>query len=153
MDFIDSISTEDSLILLILGIVLVVFLGLYLYFLYSLQELIKLIRPENRSIKPGQVWLLLIPLFSVVWLFVVVSNLSDSVANEYRSRGLTPLEIKPGYNIGMWMAGLGAVSLICGSITSLASLVLWIIYWTRMNRYKQELEQGLQFDGIIDLPG
>jgi len=42
-----------------------------------------MVRPENRRLAPGLVWLQLIPLFNFVWIFIVVRRIADSLANEY----------------------------------------------------------------------
>jgi len=63
-------------------------------FLLHLQGLLKAIAPVNRRMEPGMVWLLFIPLFNIVWIFIVVDRIAQSIGAEYTSRGLL-IEPKP----------------------------------------------------------
>jgi hypothetical protein len=52
-------------------------------FFRAQQMVLTLIRPENRRMHPGLVWLQLIPLFNYVWVFFVVRRIADSLAKQY----------------------------------------------------------------------
>lgn len=119
------------------GIVIV-----YVLYLNSLRKTIIEISPENRRVRPGEVWLMLIPLFSLVWQFVLVAKIADSLLAEYRSRGMTPSESRPGYQLGLTMSVCFVSSLLplLGSIIALIGFICWILYWNKMNSYRQELE-------------
>jgi hypothetical protein len=94
--------------------------------------------------QPGMMWLLLIPLLNLIWNFLAVNAISDSLGNEFRLRGLRNVEPQPGKSIGMPMAICGACSLIpiLGILASLAYLVLWIMYWIKVSSFSKMLDQA-----------
>src|SRR5690606_36665282 len=95
-----------------LGIVIIVaFLVPYILYLVTLQNTLKTISPVNRQMEPGRVWLLLIPVFNLIWNFIVAAKLADSLEAEYSSRG-GDAGPRPTYNLGL------AVSILwcCGAL-------------------------------------
>ncbi|HEX4611897.1 MAG TPA: hypothetical protein VH092_27120, partial [Urbifossiella sp.] len=84
---------DDDFVLIFLGVglfVAVVGGGLFLGFRFfdALQLVLKRVQPDHRRMQPGQVWLNLIPVFNIVWATVTVTQIAESLRNEYRSRGL-----------------------------------------------------------------
>ena len=51
-------------------------------FILTQQNTLKEIRPENRELSPGLVWLQFIPLFNLYWIFVVVTRIADAISKE-----------------------------------------------------------------------
>lgn len=141
-------GTEILLILF----VLVIFLVPMILFLLTQQNTLKAIRPDHRRIQPGEVWLQLIPLFNIVWQFIVVSRISESIRNEINGRTTdsflgdanpiftSDVEPRPTYSIGLayCILGLGGIIPFLGWLASLAALVCWIIYWTQIAAYKNK---------------
>lgn len=132
---------------LLLGIGLVVLLfsaliGIVVAVLYllTLQNLLKRVATENRVIEPGKVWLMLIPLFGLVYAFILYPKISESLKNEFSKRGLTDSG-DYGKSLGTAMAVLGLCGFIpiLGGFASIADLVIWIIYWVKMSEYKTKL--------------
>ena len=82
----------------------------------------------------------LIPCFNIVWIFITVTRLADSLRDEFddrrlrgdgdfgRSLGIT-------YNV---LNLLGAIPYI-GAIFSIAGLVCFIIYWVKIAGYSRQL--------------
>lgn len=128
-----------SIFLVILGIALIPMI----FFLLTLQNTLKAVSPQNRKMPPGQVWLLLIPLFNYVWNFIVVSRISESIELECKSRNLSSPP-KPTYNIGIAYA----ILVCCGFIpvinifSGIAALICWIIYWVKVNEFKTIFNQN-----------
>jgi hypothetical protein len=126
-------------------IILLVCLIPAIFYLLTLQNILKAISHQNRAMRPGQVWLLLIPFFGLAWHFIVVSNISTSIEQEYKSKGIA-VENRPTYNIGLVMCILlGCSSLIfffffLRSLISIAALICWIIYWVKVNEYKNKIQ-------------
>ena len=85
--------------------------------------------------RPDQVWLNLIPLFNLVWMFITVIRVRDSVRYEFQSRDWAP-NGDFGYGVGLAAAILSIVS--WGPL-GLAAFVCWIIYWVRTSELKNEL--------------
>lgn len=91
----------------------------------------------------GLVWLLLIPLFAFVWHFFVVKNVADSISAEANAMNIQREEPRPAYNIGLAMCVLNCLILIPETkiklLVSIAGMVCWIIYWVKINSYKNLL--------------
>ena len=127
---------------------LAVILVIEIFFLLNLQETLRRVSPENRRMTPGLVWLSIIPVIGWLWFIYVVIMVSDSLRAEFRSRGWNPVG-DFGYGVGLatgilYLAGF-AWRFIPGGVGAIAvllavgQLVCWIIYWTRIARYKNQL--------------
>lgn len=134
--------------LLFIAVILTAIIATVLYCI-TLQNALQAVSPHNRKMKPGNVWLLFIPFFNLVWNFIVVDAIASSFQKEYERFGVVQAN-KPTYRIGLTMAILQAASLIpvIGIITSLASIVCLIIYWLQVNKCKNELIQ-ISFSNTI----
>jgi hypothetical protein len=123
------------------------------FYLLTLQKALSRVRPHNRLMEPGLVWLSLIPLFNIVWSFFIATRIPDSLANEFRERRRDDGS-DYGRGIGLANAILGVVSIplqlmsmaadtkMLGLIQlplGLASLVLFIIFWVRIAGYSGQL--------------
>jgi hypothetical protein len=75
-------------------IIVVIALLPQIFYLLTLQNTLSKVSPSNRKMVPGQVWLSLIPLFGMVWQFIVVTRMADSLQAEFRERGITVPEEK-----------------------------------------------------------
>ena len=73
-----SVGYAVGQLLAILAFLIPVFL-----FLRAQQNALAVVRPENRQLHPGLVWLQLIPIFNFVWMFIVVRRIADSLTKEY----------------------------------------------------------------------
>jgi hypothetical protein len=140
--------TEIILILVVLGLMVIP----QIFYLLTMQRTLKAISLENRKIEPNQVWLSLIPLFGLIWNFIMISRVADSLQSEFKKRNIHTNEEKPGYSIGLTYSTLFCCSIIpiLGSIAAIVGLVCWIIYWVKINTYKTELEtrESLERAGI-----
>jgi hypothetical protein len=126
--------------LAIFGILCVAILIPYIFFLITLQNTLKAISPENRKMPPANVWLMFIPIFNLVWQFIVVNNISESIKAECEILQLPTKENKPTSGIGIaW-----CICSLCFFIpfASIAALVLWVIYWIKVNEYKNLITEN-----------
>jgi hypothetical protein len=131
-------------------------IGLISYLL-TLQGALRKCAPASRAIKPGEVWLILIPIFGFVWHFVVVMYTTESLRNEFRRIGIPCPEPTLGRNIGLancvcslCLAFLPYVGrlfawpilfiLVGRLFAAIFSLVLWIAYWNRIANYSRILD-------------
>jgi hypothetical protein len=121
-------------------IVAVIFLVPFIFFILTLQKALERCAPQIRTITPGAVWLLLIPLFNLVWMFIVVVRISETLGNEFRRRKLER-EPSPGQAVGLASCALflGGFIPFIGILARLAALVCWIIYWVKIAGYSAEL--------------
>ena len=130
---------------LILFLAFALFIIPFIFYLITLQNILKVISPENRKMAPSQVWLLLIPLFGLVWHFIVVSRISDSIKNESLLRNNELKDSRPGYSTGLTMCVLICISIfpkvfgILSSVAFIAFIICWIIYWSKIVSYKRQI--------------
>jgi hypothetical protein len=116
-----------SLVLIILAILIVP----TIFYLITLQKALGRCSPASRAMNPAMVWLLLIPLFNLVWQFFVVLNVAKSLGAEFQRRGI-PEEPEPGQTMGLIMC---VSKLLCGPVW----LVFWIIYWVKVAGFSSKL--------------
>ena len=79
---------EDSSagMLLIIVIVVGIILLPAIFYLLTLQKALERCSSESRTTTPSSVWLMLIPLFNIVWQFILVSRVSESLYNEFKKK-------------------------------------------------------------------
>ena len=118
----------------ILTVVLIVTVLMFvptIFYLLTLQKALNRCSPESRAMNPAMVWLMLIPLFNIVWHFIIVLNMAKSLGAEFQKRGI-PEEPSPGQTLGLVMC---VTALLCGLI----GLVCWIIYWVKIAGYSSRI--------------
>lgn len=112
----------------------------YLFYLTQLQKLLRRVSPDLQKAKPEQIWLLLIPGFRLVWSFMLVTRIGDSLRDEHERRGILEFDTRPGFAIGIAMSCLSVLFrlllwsdyyLIIG-LVAIALLSCWIVYWVKM---------------------
>lgn len=88
---------------------------------------------DGRVMEPGLVWLLFIPIFNLIWNFVVVSKMATSLQNEFKRRGVTE-PVDSGRELGLAMSILSCLSVIpsVGILCAPAGMICWIIYWVKI---------------------
>jgi hypothetical protein len=117
-----------------IGIFGVVMLVLQILFLMSLSKCLAAVSSRNRKMEPGQVWLNLIPFFNYVWLILTILRVSESLENEYESRGL-----RGDGDFGKMMGIMYYVSMfVCFCVTP----ILLILYWMKIAGYTKALTEG-----------
>jgi hypothetical protein len=121
-------------------IVCAIFLIPMIFYALTLQKALNRCSPECRAMNPPMVWLLFIPLFNIIWHFMVVMNMAKSLGAEFQKRGLQE-EPQPGQKLGMIMCILMVCGIIpiLGILCSLAGLVCWILYWVKIAGYSSKL--------------
>lgn len=131
--------------------VILIAIAIGVLYLLTLQNTLKQVETANRQVAPGNVWLMLIPLFSLVYAFILYPQLCDSVKAEYRYRGLNSND-DFGRGLGITMPILSLCSLIpgIGSLAGIANFVIFIIFWSKMAGYKSKLESTPRGEGTIE---
>lgn len=143
---------EEEIIIL-LGMILLVVLIQVLY-LYTLSSTIASVRPEFRTTTPGKAWLGLIPVFNIIWSFIINPKVIESVRADLEDRGRkesgdygkTIGSIYPAIRLG------GRVPHI-GLLFSLAYLIVFIIWWVKIVQYGnllRSLENHSTREDILD---
>lgn len=139
--FIGPFGLGGSEMLIILFLLLLLFLTPMIFYMLTLQNTLKQVSVENRKMPPEQIWLLLIPLFGTIWHFIVVNRIADSLKYEFIKRNLPTDEDRPGATLGIAFCILNCCCIIpiLNYFAGLASLICWIIYWSKINGYKSKL--------------
>lgn len=133
-----SIGVPELIVFLIVFVIVLIPGILYLM---TLQRALERCSPEARTTSPGKVWLMLVPLFNLVWGFILVSEIAKSLHNEFVRRGITDVEAEPGKNFGWAMCILCLTGFIpvLGIFGSIVGFVCWILYWVKISGYSQRL--------------
>jgi hypothetical protein len=125
------------------------FLALFLAFLFTLNNTLLVIKPKNRHTQPSSVWLMLIPLYNLVWQFILYRRLINSITAEYKARGYHETA-EQSYRIGV----TSAIVLITSSFASrsesipplietlltLTGLVTWGIFWIQISNHRNRIK-------------
>jgi hypothetical protein len=104
---------------------------------------LKEVPSEYRVMEPGQVWLLLIPCFAVIWNFWVFQRVPQSFQKYFASQGRTDLG-DCGGQLGLWYAicAVGSVVPCLNYIAAPAGLVLLIIFLVKIVELKKQIHSG-----------
>ena len=133
---------SQSLPTLALIVTLLFALAVVIPFLLTLEKALNRCTPASRTMKPGKVWLMLIPVFGLFWQFVVVMNIAKSLGNEFARLGIPRPESELGKNIGLAMCVCNCCFFIplLGRLAAIAGFVLCIAYWNRIANYSRVLD-------------
>lgn len=155
----------------ILGCTAVFVIGLLviaIFFHITLMKAIQACSPRNQAMPPGLVWLNFVPLLNLVWQFVNVIQVGNSLQAEYRDRGLRSDDQSFGKTLGLSYIILGLVAnginvvgnlvgkdidepgepgLLMGvgilvMVLALVQLILWIVYWVKIAGFTRELNSS-----------
>lgn len=124
-------------------IIIIVLIGLAIAIMYylNIQNMLKEIHPSNRSIEPTSVWLMFIPLFNIVYGFIMYPKITESIKNEYESRGFTDGgDYLKGLGLTIPITGVAGIIPGIGGIIGLVGLVVTIIYWVKTAEIKKRLQ-------------
>jgi hypothetical protein len=118
-------------------------IALILYLL-TVGNALKKCAPASRTMKPGKVWLLLIPVFGLVWHFVIIMNVAKSLGNEFARLGVPRPEPTLGKNIGLATC-VGNCCLVIPipllrDLAAIPAFVLWGAYWAKIAKYSKVLD-------------
>jgi hypothetical protein len=102
---------------------------------------------QTRTLGPGMVWLLLVPLFNLVWHFIVINAISKSVHGEFTERNMD-VAPAPGKSLGIVMCILFIVAAVPSTYLrapfSLAALICRIIYWVKVSGSSAKLRTPVE---------
>jgi hypothetical protein len=97
----------------------------------------------HQNISPGQVWLLLIPLFNIVWNFFVSQRVPDTFRVYFEATG-RPQPGDYGKQLGLIYSILACCVFIpcLGSLCGFAALVILIILVVKFSGFKSLIVSG-----------
>ena len=120
-------------------VILAVALAISVFITYLLYAAAKRLPLEYQLMPAGQVWLILIPLFGMVWLFFVVTKLSDGYRNYFYAFGENIGDANRGVGLGWAIcAAIGWVPYL-GVLAAIPALVCMIIYLVKMSGLKNRI--------------
>jgi hypothetical protein len=141
---------STTIIRVVAGLLCLGVIAIGIVYISFLSGILRKCSPASRTMEPGMVWLLLVPLVNIVWNFLVVSALAKSLANEFRLRNIPSIDPEPGKSIGIAMCVCGACSIIpiLGILAGLGNFALWIAYWSKMAEFSRRLDLVPAVSGI-----
>lgn len=130
-------------ILFVLLIFLLVGLVVYIIVCYLLFNCFQRIPAQHRQMEPWQAWLLVIPLFNIVWAFFVFPGLARSYQSYFAQQGRTDVG-DCGEKIGLWFAICFVANHIpcLNYVAAPACLVLLIIFLVKALNLKGQIPEG-----------
>jgi hypothetical protein len=153
-------NNDPALQLVLLAVLLIP----AILFLLTQQNTLKAIRPENRSLAPGLVWLQLIPIVGQIWQFFVVPRIAASIQRQWQTEdkdsilGINADAVadgstgKPTLVMGIAYCSLSILTIVFNLFTrdgmptlsgllGLATMTCWIVYWVQLAGWKRRLKQ------------
>ena len=125
-------------------IFIAVFFILPIFHLINLQDLLKQVSNKNRLVPAVNVWLMLIPLFNLVYPFILYPKICDSVKLEYEDRGIIENgDFSRGIALALPILTLCSFLPFIGVLAGIANLVLFILFWVKTAEYKEKLRKTL----------
>lgn len=124
-----AIAVILSVMLTIALVTMAVALAINIAICALLHACLARVPPQHRKMEPGLVWLLLIPLFNLVWNFFVFLRLPESYQSYFAAQGRTDVG-DCGRGIGQWYAICAVLTVVpcVSSLASAAAIVLLIIF-------------------------
>ena len=98
---------------------------------------LSLVKPRNRTMEPGMIFLIFIPYFGLVWQFFVVIRLAESLRNEFEDRGWNTEGETFGKGVGLTASILNVI--VC---TALIGLIFVVVHWRQIAAYVRRLEKA-----------
>jgi hypothetical protein len=126
-------------------------LAITIYWLRTMQRAIEACASANRTTNASGVWMILIPGFGMVWQFVMIGHVSESLKKEYQSRNWLIEEDQPAYGKGITAAVIISIVFLIRGIFwvqpwlgFLGLLVAGFTMWSHAERVKAFMERPLK---------
>ena|SRR5690606_10795244 len=144
----ENIMDDMAFYMLIGGIIRII---IWIFFAFTLNRTLKLVKKDNLCILPSQAWFVAVPIFNIYWNFEVAKRLADSLNNEFYDRKVE-VEERPTQKWGLIFAWTFLLSniplpLFVLTIISILHLVYFITYWVKVNEYKTLLRMHIEHYG------
>ncbi len=128
--------------------VLATLLTAMIAFLLEQQQLLQDIKPQNRTLAPGKIWLQLIPVFGIFFQFRVVASIADSIHAELTTAsekdmlsGILPEGGRPTYKKGLTFCILSCCTILripfVQEIVGVVLLITMVSYWRELRKYRE----------------
>ena len=136
----DDVMTNLGLNMMAAFVSLVVSIGIWAVICYLLQQCFNRIPPQFRKQQPGMVWLLLIPCFSLIWVFFVFPPLSKSFKAYFDSIDRTDVgDCGESIGLGFSICCVASIIPLLVCLAGPVALVLLILYLVKVNNLKNQI--------------
>lgn len=137
---------------LIYLIIVIGFFVLIALFYKTLIDAMTLVRPTNRLTEVGNIALTFIPLFNLVYGFIVYPKICDSIKNEFNELGIQEKgDFGKSMAITFQILILTFIIPFLNFLTIIAALIIGIVFWVKINEYKAKLKE-FNKDGFSNSP-
>ena len=136
--------SDDQVLLIMLAVfggIFLVAMGIQAGVCWLVAGFLKAIPEQHRRQTPGMVWLLMIPLFSCVWVFFVYPKIAESYKSHFDSVGRTDVG-DCGKNLAIAYCIVLCCSLVAGALAVPAAFVIWIILLVKFSSLKGQVGNG-----------
>jgi hypothetical protein len=115
------------------------------FYIYAIKKTLAAIAPSCRTQKPGMAWLLLIPIFNVIWFFFLLQAIRQGF-DAMLQKNLIPNTIDSGYHYGIAMGCCWVASFIPGLffIAILPMFVFSILHWTKLTNARDQIPNDIR---------
>ncbi len=116
----------------------------FVFYIRAISKTIKAIDPEYRTQSPGMAWLLLIPVFNVIWFFFLLKSIKTGFLRMYENKKISQ-PIDTGYTYGIAMGCCWAAIFIPKLIfiALIPMFVFSILHWTKLNNARKRISDEL----------
>ena len=117
----------------------------FVFYIRAISKTIKAIDPEYRTQAPGMAWLLLIPVFNVIWFFFLLKSIKTGFFKMHENRRISQ-PIDTGYAYGIAMGCCWAAIFIPKLIfiALIPMFVFSILHWTKLNNARKRLSEEIK---------
>ncbi|MCO5260346.1 MAG: hypothetical protein M9916_09400 [Crocinitomicaceae bacterium] len=137
----EFVALGIGFIILYFAFVCGIFVAIALFY-KTMVDIMTLIRPENRLTTAGNIMLTFIPLYNLVYGFILYPKICDSISKEYTELGLKKDgDFGKSLAITFLILAITVLIPIINIFSLVAMLVIGIIFWVKMDKYKKELEK------------
>ena len=125
---------------MLIAFLIIIPLVTFIFYIRSISKTLATIAEPYRTQSPGMAWLLLIPIFNVIWFFFLLKAIRDGFANMYQN-GLTQKDIDTGYHYGIGMGCCWAASFLPQLIfiALIPMFVFSILHWNKLNSARRAI--------------
>ena len=112
----------------------------FVFYCRTLQQTLRAAAPPNQRMPPWQAWLLLIPVFNIVFWFIAAARIADTIRAEAESRSFV-VHARPTYAVGVALAITSALSYLpqLRLVAGLGCVVCWILHWVQVAEWNGKL--------------
>ena len=116
----------------------------FIFYIRAISKTIKAIDPEYRTQSPGMAWLLLIPIFNVIWFFFLLKSIKTGFLRMHENKRISQ-PIDTGYTYGIAMGCCWAAIFIPKLIfvALIPMFVFSILHWTKLSNARRRLSDEL----------